>query len=110
MQTVADIERPWKERVAKLEADIAHSVKEAKRREPEYPWQLNTASEAVWALGESLLGTRAALQEWRDRVAVLEVALQHALAEGPSPGNCEACDGILKLLAAERIQGPTDAK
>lgn len=35
----------------RLEADIKHAVAEAKRRVPDYPWQQNTAAEAVWALG-----------------------------------------------------------
>lgn len=40
----------------KLKADIDHAVKCAKEYRPDYPWQLNTASEAVWALGQSATG------------------------------------------------------
>lgn len=47
----------------KLKEDIDHAVKEAKNRVPDYPFDQNTASEAVWALGESLLGVEQANRE-----------------------------------------------
>lgn len=53
---------------ADLKADISHAMKEAKRRVPDYPFSQNTASECVWALGQSLLGINAALEEWIGQV------------------------------------------
>lgn len=53
------------------DVDINHAVKEAKRRVPDYPWTLNTASEAVWALGESLSGVKAANKDLHKMLAEL---------------------------------------
>jgi hypothetical protein len=64
--------------IAELRDDIEHAVCEAKRREPEYPWDQNTASEAVWALGESLLGTESALKHWQDENERLRTACEAA--------------------------------
>lgn len=47
-----------------LRDDLKHALQEAKRRQPDYPFTQNTASEAVWALGEALLGTESALEDW----------------------------------------------
>lgn len=58
-----------------LKRDVTHAVKEAKRREPDYPWELDTASECVLALGEGLAGTRAACGDWHKRCEKLEAAL-----------------------------------
>lgn len=49
-----------------------HAVAEAKRRVPDYPWTLNTASEAVWALGESLRAAKADNAELRVLAGLLE--------------------------------------
>lgn len=63
------------------ERDVAHAHSEAKRRCPDYPWMLKTASEAVWALGESLLGVEAANKQWiaKAEAAEKEIELQREL-------------------------------
>lgn len=53
-------------RLAELERDHAHALAETKRRVPDYPFTQNTMSECVWALGESLIGTEAALRDWQE--------------------------------------------
>lgn len=75
------------EKIRQLEAalsaaqeDISHAVREAKRRDPEYPWQLGTASEAVWALGESLLGTQAANDDLHKALAAAQEERDEARA------------------------------
>lgn len=67
-------------RVKELEGDISHAVVEAKRRCPDYPWQLNTASESVWALGESWLGASAAVDYISKRHVIERERLESALA------------------------------
>lgn len=52
----------------RLKADITHAVKEAKKRDPDYPWTQETASEAVWALGEGKLGIEAACDDWQKQL------------------------------------------
>ena len=56
----------------KLRSDVEYAMKEAKLREPDYPWSLNTATEAVWALGESMLGVMAANKDCHEKIAELE--------------------------------------
>lgn len=51
---------------AESRADVDHASAEAKRRQPDFPFTQGTASEAVWALGESLLGTEAANKDWQE--------------------------------------------
>lgn len=69
---VANAESDAAAKITELEADIANAVREAKRRDPDYPFTEDTASEAVWALGESLRGTEAANKDCHDRLAELE--------------------------------------
>jgi hypothetical protein len=69
-----------RERKDELQRDVNHAVSEAKRRVPDYPWDQNTASEAVWALGESLLGVSAACDDWRKRCERLELVAKAVLA------------------------------
>lgn len=47
--------------------DVKHAVSETKRREPDYPFGEETASECVWCLGEGLLGVTRACDEWTER-------------------------------------------
>ncbi len=75
------------ERITRLERenealrhDIANAVRCAKQYCPDYPWTLHTASEAVWACGEALVGTKAAIGDWDATVKLLEAKL--ALATG----------------------------
>jgi hypothetical protein len=56
---------------AELRRDVTHAVSEAKRREPDYPWERDTASEAVWVLGSSLEGTDLANQDCHAEIARL---------------------------------------
>jgi hypothetical protein len=77
-------ERAWidgsaaeRTRAEEAEADIANAVKFAKEYDPEYPWELsNTASEAVWALGEGGIGAERARQDWILRHDRLDLELQ----------------------------------
>lgn len=62
-----------REEVAELKSDIAHAQKYAKEYEPDYPWQLGTASEVMWCLGESLHGVEKAVRDWQ-RTANLMIA------------------------------------
>lgn len=62
--------------------DIENAVKCAKEYCPDYPWTANTASEAVWATGESLRGTEAAIASWEQELAAAHeriAKLQHAV-------------------------------
>ncbi len=52
-----------------LSEDIAHAVAEAKKYQPDYPWKDNTASEAVWALGQAYLGVKAACADLHAEIA-----------------------------------------
>jgi hypothetical protein len=61
-----------------LRSDIQHAQAEAKRREPDYPWSLGTAAEAVWVLGESLAGTRAANTDLHAELSRLKLELAQA--------------------------------
>lgn len=54
----------WRDLAEKAEADIAYAVKHAKEYCPHYPWQLNTASEVMWALGEGYKGVEKACDDW----------------------------------------------
>jgi hypothetical protein len=47
-----------------LKSDLAHALAEAKRRQPDYPFSQNTATEIVWALGEAYLGVESAIEQW----------------------------------------------
>ena len=80
-------------RVKELESDISHAVANAKKYAPDYPWTLNTASEAVWALGEGRNGVIQACDDWAARVAALEAenaelleALRHIKSNGDQAG------------------------
>lgn len=45
-----------KAELAEARNDIDNAVRCAKKYQPDYPWKLNTASEAVWACGEAFNG------------------------------------------------------
>lgn len=59
-----------KERDA-LRDDVTHAVRCAKEYQPEYPWTQDTASEAVWALGEGLRGVGLANDDLHKELARL---------------------------------------
>lgn len=80
-------------RVRELEGDIKHAHAEAKKYQPDYPWQLGTASEAVWACGQGYLGVCAANDGLYKRLRELETELaslrplNESLAERVAPGS-----------------------
>jgi hypothetical protein len=53
--------------LAKLESDIANAYRCAKEYVPDYPWDdsRQTASQAVWACGESYSGVCKACEDWQ---------------------------------------------
>jgi hypothetical protein len=79
LRLLATLDEARRER-DELKRDIDHAVAEAKRRVPDYPWDQNTASECVWALGESLLGVTAANDEWQEHAKKLEAERDAAVA------------------------------
>ena len=68
-------------RAEAAEKDVAHAIREAKKYSPSYPWQLNTASEAVWALGQGALGIDAACGDWRKKAEAAEKRVAELEAE-----------------------------
>jgi regulator of replication initiation timing len=56
---LADLDAATRER-DDIKSNVENAVRCAKEYCPNYPWTLNTASEAVWATGESYKGVSAA--------------------------------------------------
>jgi hypothetical protein len=59
---LADLDAATRER-DELKSNVENAVRCAKEYCPNYPWTLNTASEAVWATGESYRGVSAACND-----------------------------------------------
>jgi hypothetical protein len=59
---LADLDAATRER-DELKSNVENAVRCAKGYCPNYPWTLNTASEAVWATGESYKGVSAACDD-----------------------------------------------
>ena len=69
-------------------SDAEFALAEAKNYCPDYPWTQNTATEAVWALGQSLLGVEAANNDlWKELKACKESHSQLRAA-------CKCLDGL----------------
>ncbi len=110
-----DLERVTRER-DELRSNVDNAVKCAKEYVPDYPWTLNTASEAVWACGEAYSGVDKACDAWsRDhatltaKLRAAETAMEFALETITG----ERCGGALtseimlrKALASIRSPAP----
>jgi regulator of replication initiation timing len=59
---LADLDAVRRER-DDIKSNVENAVRCAKEYCPDYPWTLNTASEAVWATGESYKGVSAACDD-----------------------------------------------